>query len=71
MFVIQKNIPLAAKAPRRATSKYAFVIDMDIGDSVLVKNEKQAAAMYAAAKHHNVRMARRRVDGGVRLWRVE
>jgi len=44
---------------------------MDIGDSVLVQNNKQAAAMYAAAKHHNVRMARRRVDGGVRLWRVE
>lgn len=69
MFVIQKNVPIAPSRRKPRMSRYSFIKEMEIGDSVLV-NEKQASAIYSAAKYFGIKTTRRKVEGGVRVWRV-
>jgi hypothetical protein len=75
--VIERGIPM--HDPRRGSSKYSFMYDMEIGDSVfferihLVKNGVKLYQTIVSA-HKNVAPDRkfsiRKVDGGYRVWRT-
>ena len=66
-FKIEKNIPIP---PRRDCA--ASVIDkMEIGDSVLCKNQTEATAIRMTATRHNRRISQRKVKGGIRVWRTK
>jgi hypothetical protein len=69
-FNIEKGIPV----PRRGTARTYPFHEMEVGDSFFVKDGNAnyiggAARQYA---HHTGRKyATRKVEGGVRVWRVE
>ena len=72
---IDKDIALPKKGTGR-NPEYEFN-NLEIGDSVFVKNKKRGVS-YAAAfrlhiqRHHpNWEMAQRQVDGGMRIWRTK
>ena len=70
------ELPIIQKKP----SKWAFIADMDVGDSVLVtsdiiKNPRQSSCFfYVWTRNHNRkewRFAQRAMTEGVRVWRVK
>lgn len=74
MFVIEKDIPLPVSRAvgRPRGSKYP-VVHMQVGDSFVVpgRSQKQvSAAVRTEAKKHGVKLSTRKLDGGVRVWRV-
>jgi hypothetical protein len=70
MIKIDTNVMLP-----QTRSKYPFE-DMEVGDSILFKEERQAnsariAAVRFAERHHpDWTYTLRKVEGGWRLWRV-
>jgi hypothetical protein len=72
MIKIDKNIPIAFK--RRTTlPKYPWG-EMEVGDSFLV--EGVSSSLISSATHyygstHNKKFKTRKVEGGVRVWRIE
>lgn len=74
--VIEKNIPIPASENKKGHSKYPFS-KMSIGDSVFFPGEKAAdqhSPPYLSAKKHgrenNKRFSGRKVEGGIRIWRI-
>ena len=75
MYAIEKNVPVAAST--QGGIVYPFR-DMEPGDSFLVPTERaggnhmntprRAATQYA--KRHGIKLVTRKVDGGLRIWRV-
>lgn len=68
---IEKNIPIPDKINRRATLK-----KMEIGDSLLCETEKEADTWYMAAYQTpkgepQLKVIKRKVKGGFRIWRVK
>lgn len=71
-FVIEKNIPLPEKKTG-AKSVYADLMKrLDVGDSVLfdTSNFNKTVGICEAARKLGMKMASRKVDKGIRVWRV-
>lgn len=73
---IEKNIPLpAARCAANGGSRYPFA-EMGVGDSIFVEGQDTTGPVAAAARvyAHRVKTKRfsaRKVEGGVRIWRIE
>jgi hypothetical protein len=74
-FEIEKGIPVPRPSGRRAKA-YPFE-KMEIGDSFLVPLERDKSpssihsAISQAKKRLNINLTSARVEGGVRVWRIE
>ena len=67
MFKIEKNIPIGT----RSCSKYAFMGDMEIGDSFQC-GSSLVASMRNYANTTGIKIQTRRIDEhGHRVWRVK
>ena len=66
---IEKNIPLPPKQKRQ--SKYDFVIHMEQGDSVFAPTPHIASAIVAKLRTVGYKGATRKVEGGIRVWRIQ
>jgi DNA helicase TIP49 (TBP-interacting protein) len=70
---IDKNVPLAKpRAPWGALSK--LFAQMEVGDSILIAGEDHSGKTAVAARiyfaDHGMKSSARRVEGGIRVWRV-
>jgi hypothetical protein len=86
-FVIEKNIPAPAPGRgRSASSGFPFADMTDVNDSFLVElnpdpeadtenkllvRRVRQAALWAGRKYAPAKFTVRKVDGGLRVWRVE
>ena len=80
MYKIEKNIPIPLTNYKKAIgSKYPF-LQLKIGDSFFIKcddNEKRAkqttliALSGRLSKEYKMKFTTRKVDGGVRVWRIK
>jgi hypothetical protein len=72
---IEKAIPIPVFA-REYVSEYPFA-EMGVGDSFLVESDQRSdhrrvrSRSQYYARLNNVRFVTRRVNGGLRVWRVE
>ena len=70
-FVIEKNVPLPEQRPDPA-AHYDVVPNMEVGDSILVKNTAQRSKVFARAKHRGMNVTSRTFENGdIRVWRTE
>ena len=68
-YKIEKNIPISAHGK---TGKWSSIENkMEVGDSVLVSNRKEAVGISTAVKRKGYTVVTRKVDNGVRVWKVE
>lgn len=71
MYQIEKSIPIPPAAGR--TSQYPYAL-MEVGDSFFVPRTKEksvgVSTSHARNKFPGRKFATRRVDNGVRVWRV-
>jgi len=69
----QPIIERGIKIPNRVRGKWDFIDDMEIGDSVLTKTEKDYDAVRHALRHRNMKARTAKLgDGsGWRVWRIE
>jgi hypothetical protein len=74
-YKIESGIPLPLRennghVPGELT---VTLMKMNVGDSVFVPSDKKTAHSFdtTAKKHTGYRYAKRRVEGGYRIWRVE
>lgn len=74
-FKIEKNIDLPP--PKTNATKYPFR-GMAVGDSIFVSSEDgshgragNAAYNWGRRESPQVKFATRRVDGGIRIWRIK
>lgn len=73
-FIIEKDVVMP---PRKQSggrhANYPF-FEMAIGDSFLASEKKQqmkaALAAYTFGRKNNMRFATRKVEGGLRIWRI-
>lgn len=71
MFKIEKDVPMPKS--RTSRSKYPFAL-MEVGDSILVGNDKEKnarSACWTYGSRTGKKFSAIKVDGGVRVWRVE
>ena len=69
MIKIDKNIPVP---PARLSHRYPW-LEMEIGDSFFTANlshGNMGTQAARAGKRHNREFVTRKVDGGIRVWRV-
>lgn len=69
-FVIESNVPLTAKGGD--TEIAATIRRLDVGQSFFVPDGeiKYRYQFYTAANHAGYKITSRKVDGGMRIWRV-
>jgi hypothetical protein len=71
---IEKNIPLPGGTGKGgALRKYHEVYEMDVGDSVFMEGKSTsdfASMRTQIARSHGKKIAIRKVEGGVRIWRI-
>ena len=66
---IDKNIPVPRKQVKKAI--WATLVDnMDVGDSVLVSNVAERAALTNAIKAQGYEATTRKEDDKFRVWRI-
>lgn len=79
MYQIEKNIPIPPKASGRPSGRQNEplpIFQMQVGDSILVADKSQNN-ICALVSHYTKNMVKpfkfetRRVEGGVRVWRVQ
>jgi len=63
---IEKNIPIPNR--RRSTGLSEAMRKMKVGDSVIVSS---FAIAYVVARHVNIEVTCRKVDGKIRAWRTK
>lgn len=74
MIAIEKNIPAPTSHPGRP-AKYPWH-DMEVGDSFFLPNagrteqQRLSTRATAFARRRGFKFATRRMDGGVRVWRL-
>lgn len=72
---IEKGIPIPKRGSILSKGKYDFLALMDVGDSILIvdngeiKNFRSHAHRYAEMA--GVKVATRKVEGGLRVWRTQ
>ena len=75
-FKIEANVPIP-KRTRNGSLKYPWD-KMKVGDSILVKCDKNDASKMSAARNaaaiyggrHQMKFSTRNVEGGLRVWRT-
>ena len=72
MLEIEKDVPLPSKGKDGRATKYRFA-EMQVGDSLFDpkggKGLRNAACQWA--RKNGVKFTSRKMDGGVRVWRIE
>ena len=68
-FKIEKAVPVPPKKGGGRAPKYPYR-DLEVGDSFFVPGIKTTGAS-DAGKRLGLKFTQRRVDGGMRVWRVE
>lgn len=78
MINIEKGVPLPTSRTmlKKPKSKYAFMRSMVPGDSVFFpmrkwKEQPVRSAVYLLGKTEGWKMRVAKVDGGLRVWRIE
>tara|TARA_R110000803_G_scaffold28297_5_gene65508 strand:+ start:1063 stop:1287 length:225 start_codon:yes stop_codon:yes gene_type:complete len=69
---IEKNIPIPSRRGRKG--RYAFVYDMEYGDSIVTTEEKEKQKISAHIRYSdkNCRVVVRTLeDGSIRVWKVK
>lgn len=64
---VEKDVPLEQGLGARQKD----LIDLQIGESFLIKNTKSWQSYYLAAQTIGMRVSISKTDEGMRLWRVE
>ena len=68
-YKIEKNVPISEHGK---TGKWSSIgKKMEIGDSVLVNNRKEAVSISLVLKRAGYKAVTRKVNNGVRVWKVE
>jgi hypothetical protein len=67
---IEKGIPIPQSGSRTHARKYPFD-EMEIGDSVLVEDDRVYSAVSVYSKRNGKKYATRKVEGGIRVWRIK
>lgn len=68
-YKIEKNIPISAHGKLGHLTK--IIKEMEVGDSVLVKDRKKANSFTLTIKRQGYNAVTRKVDNGIRVWKVE
>ena len=68
-YKIEKNIPISEHGKKGKWSSIGK--QMQIGDSVLVNSRKEAVSISVVLKRTGYKAVTRKVDNGVRVWKVE
>lgn len=63
-FKIESDIPMPTRGRRTDWP------ELEVGQSFVVKDVKQARAYRTWSKNHGIEMAERKVSNGYRLWRT-
>lgn len=64
---IDKGIPMP-----EGWSKFGNTIrEMEVGDSVLLTDQRDVSNLQSSAKRIGLRMTSRKVEGGWRVWRIK
>lgn len=69
-FQIERNIPIPPRTYGSNSVKYAFALQMEVGDSVLVETRRIASAVSNRLKLSGYKFVTRKVEGGIRVWRT-
>ena len=64
--IVEKNVPL----PSKRNEFHTTLIGMEVGDSFIVDSEAQRATVYITAKKLGLKFIGKRVDGGIRIWKI-
>lgn len=75
---IEKNIAIPERHTMKNATKYAFIADLEVGDSFVVPNKKIAARITAAMyfysrekeENKNGSSIRQQTDGTYRVWKT-
>jgi len=75
---IEKNIAIPERHTTKNKTKYAFIADLEIGDSFVVPNKKIADRITAAMYNYSVEneenkngsSIRQQTDGTYRVWKT-
>jgi hypothetical protein len=71
-YVIERNIPLPARAFGKRSKHRLLLAKMAPGDSIVVADRAELTAIYNAGRKGGIPVtARRQEDGTWRMWRVE
>jgi len=70
-YKIEKNIPISAHGHNGSGHLTKIIKEMEVGDSVLVKNRIKANSFILAIKRLGYKAITRKVDNGIRIWKVE
>lgn len=74
MYPIDKGIPIPKINHDKPSTTYPFK-EMNVGDSFLIPDgEKKSTARSAAliiAKRMGIKVLTRKIEGGLRVWRIE
>ena len=68
---IETTVPLPPKRSEPSTIWKQLANEMKVGNSVLLRNKKEADCLYTAFYEKGMRSSQRKVKGGVRVWRVK
>lgn len=68
---IETNFPMPNIRRNRGTVWKQLASEMKVGNSVLLKDKKEAHCLYSAFYEKGMRSSMRVVKGGVRVWRVK
>lgn len=69
-YKIERGIPIPPKGGER-TGLTATLRALDVGDSFLIANEKERLRALHFASRAGVKIATRKVEGGIRVWRTK
>jgi len=64
---IEKNIPIPPHGNEKKTAPF---LEMEVGDSVLVKNRAESNRIFTLMKRSKKKALTRQVEGGIRVWRI-
>lgn len=64
------SIPIPMRGGNGSGEWKALASTMKTGDSILVKNTSEASGLSSACVKLGYRITQRKVEGGVRIWRV-
>lgn len=70
-YALESGISIPPSKWTKSTSRWANMTErMRIGDSVFFKNDKDHSSFTAHCRSHGVKISERKLDGGVRVWRI-
>ena len=70
-YKIEKNIPISAHGHNGSGHLTKIIKEMEVGDSVLVKDRRKANSFTLTIKRQGYNAVTRKVDNGIRVWKVE